>query len=262
MTELDFPPAPPSAPASGRRISALLVVMILVALAGVGLTGYGVVTLFGYKSVLVPGRAMGTSVPAGTSVIYRVDATTELHRGDLIVFEASAMDSLMHGRLLKRVVGIGGDTVTCCDAQERIQVNGKPVTEPYVQADEPPLRLRPFSVVVPPDTVFVMGDLRDNSDDSRFHTENGHSGAIPRSKVDGVVVGQGSVFSLRTLNPTTVFVDAGLPGVSSADSTYGNARWFVAGGVALFLLGVIGVIVSAARSAGKRRRAAAVPLMR
>jgi signal peptidase I len=115
--------------------------------------------------------------------------------------------------------------------------------------------------VVPPDTVFVMGDVRDNSDDSRFHPENGRSGAIPRSKVDGVVVGQGSVFSLQTLNPTTAFVDAGLPGVSSADSTYGNARWFVAGGVALFLLGVTGVIVSAVRTAGRRRRAAAIPPM-
>ncbi len=235
--------------------------MIIVALAGVGLTGYGLVTMFGYKSVLVPGRAMGTSVPAGTSVIYRVDATTELHRGDLIVFQSSAMNPWMPGRLLERVVGIGGDTVTCCDDRGRIQVNGKPVTEPYVQADEPPLRQRPFSVVVPPDTVFVMGDVRDNSDDSRFHPENGHSGAILRSKVDGVVVGQGSVFTFKTLTPATAFTDAGMSGAASVDSAYGNARLFAAGGVALFLLGVIGVIVSAVRTAGRRRRAAAVPPM-
>lgn len=233
--------------------------MILVALAGVGLTGYGLVTLFGYRSVLVPGRSMGTTVPVGASVFYRVGATAELHRGDLIVFEASAMDPLMAGRLLKRVVGVGGDAITCCDAQEGIQVNGKPVAEPYLQADQPPLRQRPFSVKVPPDTVFVMGDVRDNSNDSRFHPENGHDGAIPLSKVDGVVVGHGTVFSFEPQTPTTAFAAAGLPGVSPVDSTYGTARWFVAGGVALFLLGVSGVIVSAARSAGRRRKAAAAP---
>ncbi len=261
MTELSFPPAPPSAPAPGRRISALLIVMILVALAGAGLTGYGVVTLVGYRTVVVPGGSMGTTVPAGSRIVYRVDSSGEIHRGDLVIVEGVALSSELPGKLLKRVVATGGDTVTG-DDQGRLQVNGKPVTESYAQAEQPPLRAKPFSATVPQDTVFVMGDVRDNSNDSRFHPENGHNGAVPTSKVDGVVVGRGSVLSFETLTPTSAFTDAGLPGVSSADSAYGTARWLVAGGVLLFLLGIIGVIVSAVRSAGKRRKAAAIPPLR
>lgn len=251
MTDLEFPAAPPAPPA--RRLSAVFVVMILVALAGLGLAGYGVVTVFGYRTVLIPGRSMGDTVPPGSRLVYRVDATGEIHRGDLVVFEGVAMGPSLPGRLLKRVVAVGGDIVTCCDAQGRIQVNGKSVAEPYVQAEQPSLQQRPFSAKVPPDTLFVMGDVRDNSDDSRFHPENGHNGAIPRSKVDGVVVGRGSVLSFDPLTPTTAFTDAGLPGGVSGDSGYGAGRLAVVAGLGLTVLGIVGVIVSAVRSNRRKR---------
>ena len=74
--------------------------------------------------------------------------------------------------LVKRVVGIGGDTVTCCDAQGRVRVNGTPIDEPYLYpgdspGDAPPECSGEFEVAVPTGSLWVMGDHRAVSEDSR-----------------------------------------------------------------------------------------------
>lgn len=86
--------------------------------------------------------------------------------------------------LVKRVIGLGGDHVVCCDAQGRIMVNGQPLDEPYIIG---PTTQVLFDVTVPADSMFVMGDNRGNSRDSRFHLEV-NSGAVPVDNTVGRVV--------------------------------------------------------------------------
>jgi signal peptidase I len=83
---------------------------------------------------------------------------------------------------IKRVIGIGGDTVACCDDQGRVTVNGKPLDEPYVFEDDH----RSFGpVTVPKGELWVMGDHRGDSDDSRGSPGQPPNGTVPISKVVG-----------------------------------------------------------------------------
>jgi signal peptidase I len=86
--------------------------------------------------------------------------------------------------LIKRVIAVGGDTVACCDTQGRITVNGTPLTEPYIYSGNPPSRM-PFTVHVPQGRLWVMGDHRSDSADSRFHLQSPGGGTIPESLVVG-----------------------------------------------------------------------------
>ncbi|MBU6244918.1 MAG: signal peptidase I [Actinomycetales bacterium] len=86
--------------------------------------------------------------------------------------------------LVKRVIGIAGDRVACCDAQGRIVLNGVPLDEDYIIG---PTDQVPFDIVVPPGSVFVMGDNRGNSRDSRYHLEV-NDGGVPAENVVGRVI--------------------------------------------------------------------------
>jgi signal peptidase I len=83
---------------------------------------------------------------------------------------------------IKRVIAVGGQTVFCCDASNRLVRDGKPVDEPYIYFGPTfgPPRQRPFGPAkVPPGMIWVMGDSRNNSDDSRIN------GPVPISNVVG-----------------------------------------------------------------------------
>jgi len=89
------------------------------------------------------------------------------------------------GHLVKRVVGVGGDHVECCDAEGRVTVNDVALDEPYLKA--PQQRQRAFDVTVPEDRLWVMGDNRSNSEDSRYHQDLPGEGSIPVDDVVGKV---------------------------------------------------------------------------
>jgi len=86
--------------------------------------------------------------------------------------------------LIKRVVGVGGDHVICCDAKGRLQINGISVNEPYIFSGNKPSDNN-FDVTVPKGFIWVMGDHRGASADSRFHTDDIHKGMVPLSDVVG-----------------------------------------------------------------------------
>ncbi|MFB7917883.1 signal peptidase I [Streptomyces sp. NPDC056061] len=89
--------------------------------------------------------------------------------------------------LIKRVVAVGGDTVKCCDKDGRITVNGVPLDEPYLYAGNPPSLIK-FEVKVPAGRLFVMGDHRSDSADSRYHLDEPDHGTVSENGVVGRAV--------------------------------------------------------------------------
>ncbi len=86
---------------------------------------------------------------------------------------------------IKRVIGVPGDKVACCDAQHRVTVNGVPLSEKsYLYPNNPPSMTK-FRVTVPAGRLWVMGDHRNVSYDSRGHIGDPGGGTIPESQVVG-----------------------------------------------------------------------------
>ena len=170
-------------------------------------------TLFA-QAFYIPSGSMESTLLVGDRVMVTKLAPGPLavHRGDIVVFKDPGgwldpvtraptnaaqraltssltfigllpQDSGEH--LIKRVIGVAGDRVECCDEQGRLMVNGVSIDEPYIAAGSVPSQID-FSVVVPADSVWVMGDNRQNSEDSRFHQGNPGGGSVPMGDVVGV----------------------------------------------------------------------------
>jgi signal peptidase I len=90
--------------------------------------------------------------------------------------------------LVKRVIGVAGDNVICCDAKDFLTINGKKTTEPYIFAGNQPSELK-FNITVPEGKIWVMGDHRGASSDSRYHQDDVNNGMVPLSRVTGRVFG-------------------------------------------------------------------------
>ena len=233
----------------------MVLVLIAVAVLGVGAGAYGLGRMvLGYHAYVMKSENSRPTLAPGERLVVRQDDGAEVHRGDLVAIDLSAYAEASTGGVsIVRVVGVAGDTVACCTG-DHLTVNGKPITEPYITPGHE--GLFPFSAKVPEGTVFVEGDNRGNSADSRY------KGPVRLSGVTGFVVATGTVAAPKPLTPVTAFTDAGLPGAPYADGTLTTLRWWILGGLFLVAAAVIGLIVTAVRSAGRRRRAAATPPVR
>ena len=137
-----------------------------------------------YQPYTVPTDSMDPTVKAGDRVLaQRIDGD-EVRRGDVVVFQDSVWGSVP---MVKRVVGVGGDKVACCDKQGRLSVNGEGLAEPYLETAGPDSQSPFKSTTVPRGRLFLLGDHRLDSVDSRVHLQDGDNGAVPRSAVNARV---------------------------------------------------------------------------
>jgi signal peptidase I len=213
---------------TGRVLSGLAVALGCVLFLG-GF-GWGVVL---YRPYTVPTGSMQPTVNPGYRVLaQRVDGAN-VHRGDVVVFTDMLWGDVP---MVKRVVAVGGDTVRCCDKQGRLAVGGEPLREPYLAGDGPASPFG-FKATVPKGELFMMGDNRANSEDSRARLTDADHGAVPRSavdaRVDGTVWPLGSMGMLAHTGSASPF--AGLPGgVSEPGPLAWIALAIVAGVVLIF----------------------------
>lgn len=157
----------------------------------------------------VPSESMENTLLAGDKITVSKWGVKP-QRGDVVVFEdfarwlkrdpaprapwQVAMETIgllpdsSENHLVKRIIGMPGDTVKCCDSEGRVTVNGQPLDEKdYLYPGVSPSDF-PFTVVVPIDRVFVMGDHRNRSSDSRCHLrELGKDAFVPIDKIVGPV---------------------------------------------------------------------------
>ncbi|MEK2471444.1 MULTISPECIES: signal peptidase I [Streptomyces] len=136
-----------------------------------------------YRPYTVPTDSMTPTIAAGARVLAEKVNGSEIRRGDIVVFKDASWGDLP---MVKRVVGIGGDTVACCSKKGLLTVNGTPIEEPYLQGDGPASPTL-FKATVPTDQLFLLGDHRNVSLDSRVHLTDGDHGSVPRSAVDARV---------------------------------------------------------------------------
>jgi signal peptidase I len=88
--------------------------------------------------------------------------------------------------LVKRVIGVAGDHIVCCSKTGGLLINDKATSEPYIFAGNKPSEMD-FNVTVPEGKVWVMGDHRGASADSRYHQDDVNNGFVPVSRITGRV---------------------------------------------------------------------------
>lgn len=181
-----------------------------------------------------------------------IAGSSGIRRGDIVVLRVPARISGTDDLFVKRVIGLPGDLVACCNAKGRVTVNGKPLNESYVYPGNPPSRAR-FSARLRRGQIWVMGDHRNISVDSRTW------GPVPASGVVGQVIFAGHGASLRSLRTPQTFVSDGL---APADTRADYYAWLAFAAVASLAVLLVLAITGAIRLAIRRRRpppAAAAP---
>ncbi|MFG2634781.1 signal peptidase I [Streptomyces sp. NPDC048362] len=167
----------------GQRLSGIAVALGLVLFLG----GFGWAAV-SYRPYTVPTSSMTPTIDAGDRVVaQRVDGD-EVRRGDVVVFEDKSWVS--NAKVVKRVVAVGGDTVSCC-TDGKLTVNGKRIDEPYLPAGSL-AEIKGFpTVTVPKGRLFLLGDERQGSLDSTAHLTDAAQGTVSRdavsARVDAVV---------------------------------------------------------------------------
>ncbi|TNC16743.1 signal peptidase I [Georgenia sp. 311] len=171
-----------------------------------------IIKTFLVQAFFIPSGSMEDTLAVGDRVLVSklAPGPLDVHRGDVVVFvdpggwleqKPDTRNAVQRGleealtfvgllpqnageHLIKRVIGVGGDTVECCDADGRLMVNGVSIEEPYLKPGVSPSETE-FSVTVPEGHLWLMGDNRSNSQDSRSHLGEPGGGAVPMENVVG-----------------------------------------------------------------------------
>ena len=166
---------------------------------------------FVVQAFFIPSSSMENTLEIGDKVLVNklVYDFRSIHRGDVVVFNGDgswdpvpARPAPLLSRLwdsvsglfgtapgvhdyIKRVIGIPGDHVACCNRHGQVTVNGVPLSEKsYLYPGDAPSSQR-FSIIVPPGRLWVMGDHRSVSWDSRGHMTDPGNGTVPENHVVG-----------------------------------------------------------------------------
>ena len=229
-------PPPQCAEAIGRRsrwrpvLETVLIILIALVISAL-------VRAFLLQAFYVPSASMeSTLIPSDRIVASKI--TTSIsgpQRGEIMVFrdpggwlpETSPGETGWRGTLrsaltfigllpsdsghdlVKRVIGLPGDRVACCDSAGRIVLNGVPLEETYVSGPTDQVR---FDITVPDGQMFVMGDNRGNSRDSRYHLETS-AGGVPINNAVGRAVLR--VWPLERMGVLTIPSIFGNPAISA-----------------------------------------------
>jgi signal peptidase I len=200
----------PSTPAGWRLTTVIRDIILILVIA---LAVSFVLKSFVVRPFYIPSTSMNNTLQVGDRVLVSLltPEVTPLARGDVVVFEdpggwlpgvphSSSFDATTvlaflglvapddDSHLVKRVIGLPGDTVACCTANGLLTVNGSPISEPYIVV--PPGQTRAdkytFQVTVPKGSLWVMGDNRNESADSayRYHKHLGNY-FVPTTDVVG-----------------------------------------------------------------------------
>jgi signal peptidase I len=153
-----------------RELPILLGVAILVAV---------LVRAFVLQTFYIPSPSMEHTLNVLDRVLVNklVYDFREPRRGEIVVFKAPQdWQSGTEGEdFIKRIIGVGGDHVVCCDADQHLMINGHSLNEPYIYADgdgtQDPAADESFNITVPSGRLWVMGDHRAASGDSLEHYE-------------------------------------------------------------------------------------------
>ena len=172
---------------------------------------WALITTFVVQPFRIPSASMENTLQVGDRILVSkfTPRFSDVKRGDVIVFkdpgnwtqEVGSSNpvvgairkvaevthlSASGSHLVKRVVGVGGDKVSCDAVGSKLKVNGVAINEPYIKANVAACT-EPFSITVPKDKVWVMGDNRADSADSRFHDMNsgGKLGSVPVDDITG-----------------------------------------------------------------------------
>lgn len=169
-----------------RELPILLGVALLVAI---------LVRTFVLQTFFIPSPSMEHTLAIDDRVLVNklVYKFRSPERGEIVVFRAPAewRTSPSGEDFIKRVIGVGGDRIQCCDDQQRLLINGQPLDEPYIYSRDgvrDPAADQPFDVVVPPGRLWMMGDHRSASGDSLKHwqrTNDIHLATVPEEALVG-----------------------------------------------------------------------------
>jgi signal peptidase I len=177
---------------------------------GIALILSSLVRIFLFQVFYVPSASMEDTLLLQDRIVATkiTKPFTDIKRGEIVVFKdpgdwlpeyESNRNFFLHflsvvgllpsdagDDLVKRVIGIGGDNIKCCSENGRILINGVELNDESFIKPEVETNQVEFEITVPEKRVFVMGDNRPDSRDSRFHLETAY-GTVPEKNIVGVV---------------------------------------------------------------------------